>query len=115
MNPFAKKATFDQQLGECAKALSAYPAEQLRNCTYGTEADQLRATSRDEIGKLFTEYGMETKDRVWAAVDGSVVQDSSTEKGNETSRAPWQNKLVKAVCNVLAAPIPVACSKFLVV
>jgi len=117
-NAFAKKETFDQQLGECAKELSDYSADQLRACTYGVEADHLRAASKKAITGLFKNYGMKGPGLVWAAVNGKLVQDTSTEKGPETSRAAWQQKLVKAVCDELPLdlPRPTACeSKHVVI
>lgn len=116
-NPFAKKETFDQQLGECAKELSGLSADELRRCTYGEGADQLRAASKKNITELFKDYGMKSPGLVWAAVDGKLVQDASTEKGPETSRAPWQQKLVKAVCDALPRdlPLPESCAKLVVV
>jgi hypothetical protein len=116
-NPFAKKETFDQQLGECAKELSDYSADQLRACTYGEEADRLRAASKKKIAELFSDYGMKSPGLVWAAVDGKPVQDPTTEKGPDVSRGTWQQKLKKAVCEALPKdlPRPESCSKFVVV
>lgn len=117
MNAFAKKETFDQQLGECAKELTDYSADQLRACTYGEEADRLRAASKKKVTELFKDYGMRVPGLVWAAVDGKLVHDRSTETGPDVSRDPWKQKLKMAVCAALPKdlPLPASCSKAVVV
>lgn len=116
-NRFAKKDTFDQQLGECAEELSDYSADQLRTCTYGEEADKLRAASRTTVAKLFSDYGMQSPGLVWAAVDGQLITDDSTEKGPEVSRLSWQLKLSRAVCVAYKDPktLPKFCASHVVV
>jgi len=107
-NPLATEATFDAQLGECAKEMSDYSAVDLRTCTYGDEADQLHAENKVAITKIFSGLGMSSPGLVWASVDGILVSDASTESMN--SRATWQRKLVSAVCAAYTGPKPSSCS-----
>lgn len=106
-NPLAKESTFDAQLGECAKEMSDYSADDLRTCTYGEEADQLHAESKVVASKIFADLGMSSPGLVWASVGGKLVSDRSTTSMG--SRAAWQRKLVKAVCAAYTGPQPASC------
>lgn len=94
-NPLANESTFDAQLGECAEVMSDYSVEDLRACTYGEEADQLRAENLQTTSKIFSELGM-SPGLVWASIGGKLVSDPSSE--GLGSRAAWQTKLVTEVC-----------------
>lgn len=107
-NPLAVEATFDAQLSVCAKEMPDYSVDDLRNCTYGDEADQLHAMNKDATARIFAELGMSAPGLVWASVGGKLVSDSSTESFN--SRATWQRKLVSAVCQAYTGPKPTSCS-----
>ena len=100
-NPLAKESTFDAQLGKCAKVMSDYSVEDLRACTYGEEADQLRAENLQTTSKIFSQLGMKPG-LVWASVGGKLVSDRSTETTG--SHAAWQKKLVAEVCASYRGP-----------
>jgi len=100
-NPLTKEATFDAQLGKCAEVMSDYSADELRTCTYGEEADELRAENLQTTSKIFSTLGM-SPGLVWASVDGKLVSDKSSESMG--SRAVWQRKLVTAACASYKGP-----------
>jgi len=101
-NPLAKESTFDAQLGKCAEVMSDYSVEDLRACTYGEEADQLRAENLQKTAKIFNQLGMTSPGLVWASVGGALVSDPSTESMG--SRAAWQKKLVAQACASYRGP-----------
>lgn len=76
--------------------MSDYSAEDLRACTYGEEADRLRAENLQTTAKIFNQLGMTSPGLVWASVGGVLVDDPSTESMG--SRAAWQKKLVAQAC-----------------
>merc|ERR1712232_890096 len=101
-NPLATESTFDTQLGKCAEVLSDYSVDDLRACTYGDEADELRAENLRTTSKIFSQLGMSSPGLVWASVGGVLVSDPSTESMG--SRAAWQRKLVAQACASYRGP-----------
>jgi len=110
-NEFLTEATFDSRLEVCVQDMSDYSLDELRACTYGDEAEELRATNRDYIQTLFantkSEYGL-----LWAVVNGKVVTDPATE--NWDSRVAWKAKLVTAICDEYQGTKPAACSSMVI-
>lgn len=100
-NPLANESTFDEQLGKCGQVLTDYSVEDLRTCTYGEEADQLRSDNLQTTSEIFEGLGM-SPGLVWASLDGKLVGDPSTESMD--SRSAWQRKLVAQVCESYSGP-----------
>lgn len=110
-NPFIHDATFDSALRECAQEMTDYSVDELRACTYGDEAEELRAANRDHVKTVFADLGM-APNLLWVTVNGKVVTDPATE--NYDSRVAWKAKLGTAICGEYSGTKPTACSSVVI-
>jgi len=103
-NPLANETLFDPNLRKCAEVMSDYSVEDLRACTYGEEAEQIRAENMQTISEIFSQLGLTHPNLVWASVGGKLVSNPSETDSPVSDRAVWQKKLVDEVCAQYSGP-----------
>jgi len=102
-NPLAHVETFDKTIVGCLAGVPNYTADQLRSCTYGEQAAELRKVS---AAKVAADMDKGLPVIVWVQVNGQFVQ---APEAPEDTRAEWKLQLVSAICDAYTGTPPKTC------
>jgi len=114
-NPLCHPDEFDSQIGKCGKALRDYAVEDLKACTYGQEAAQLRKTSAAKWIQWNATHPPSHRlnplsNVVWVVVAGKEVP-APISPLDGTTMAQWSEKVIAAVCAAYDGTKPASCKK----